>query len=274
MIIDDNAFNLLESESSTSFTSGVTGENFFHGKEKPSVMVAEGSFDPSTGPHSTLLREGGDYDLQFMVGSRPMDNRDLEEYMRDVLFVDETAWKDQVEKGHRKFQFNHRSATNGDVRHQAYTARATSGEWRYNGSVVPGYAQQQQPTNLPRLAGKAQARHVAKPYYQKHPGLYGNRSGRDQDYQPIGAVNYENSHSEEPNHSKIVRTRSTRRGMTWGKESTYTNGVNTCGAACLESSANPRVKQNTAYPASPLWPLPSIASSSMSSKVRDRPKPY
>ena len=226
MFIDGNVFSLLDQEPSTPFNGGVAGGKSFHGKEKPSVMVAEGSFDPSTELHSPFQREESDHDLQLMVGSRPMERGDLQEYLHDVLLVDEDAWNNQVEKGHRTHLKN-RSVNAGDVRHQAYTARANSQEWRYNGSVTPGYAQQEKPKNLPRLAGEAKARHDARPYYQTHPGLYGDRTGRGLDQHTIGAANYMDSHCEEPKQVKIVRTRNTKRGKTWGHECTYSNGIKT-----------------------------------------------
>ena len=47
-------------------------------------MVAEGSFDPSTGLHSSTLSSGGDHNLQFMGASCPMGTKDRMTYLKDI----------------------------------------------------------------------------------------------------------------------------------------------------------------------------------------------
>ena len=54
-------------------------------------MLAEGSFDPSTGLHSSTLSSGGDHNLQFMGASCPMGTKDRMTYLKDITLVGEVT---------------------------------------------------------------------------------------------------------------------------------------------------------------------------------------
>ena len=223
MIVNRNAFQALGEPSPLTMYRGAASGKFFHGKDEPSNMVAEGSFDPSTGLLSSPLGMGGDHDLQLMVRSRPMVGEDLKTYIKDITLMSESEVSGTASGNAAAITLRNKNGLmmNGDVHHRAYSACDHSGKWRYNGKVTPGYQSQPKPTNLPSLAGTAKARRASKPYYQPHPGLY---SGRGQDQQHSGAVTYRNSHCEEPYNQEIVKQRSIKKGRMWGLQTTYEDG--------------------------------------------------
>ena len=223
MIINrSNAFQPLEEPLRPSTNGRVPSGDFIRGNEQRSDMVAEGSFHPFTGLYSQSQRTGNDHDLQWMAGSYQMGKEDVLTYIRDVTLMEETGGT-RANVHSTSLSMNGRMVT-GDVPHRAYTANANSGKWRYNGSVKPGYKAHGQPKIPPRLAGAAEARRASSPYWSPHPGLYANNQGRGQDQQHIGAVNNNNSHSEEPNNKRIVKQHNTKRGKTWGKQTIYSDG--------------------------------------------------
>ena len=100
-----------------------------HGKEKPSNMVAEGSFDPNTGFHLSRSAKDSDHGLECMASSHPMSKKEATDFLMDVIVAEKRGGND--EKIHATYRSGG-NKTSGDV-HHAYAARPA---WKYNG--IPG----------------------------------------------------------------------------------------------------------------------------------------
>ena len=90
-----------------------------HGKEKPSNMVAEGSFDPNTGFHLSRSAKDSDHGLECMASSHPMSKKEATDFLMDVIVAEKRGGNDE------KINATYRpggNKTSGDV-HHAYAAR-------------------------------------------------------------------------------------------------------------------------------------------------------
>ena len=83
--IDDNSFLSLEESESPTGKGGAAGVVLNHGKEKPSNMVAEGSFDPNTGFHLSRSAKDSDHGLECMTSSYPMSKKEATDFLMDVI---------------------------------------------------------------------------------------------------------------------------------------------------------------------------------------------
>ena len=216
--IGNNSFLSLEESESPTGKGGAAGVVLNHGKEKPSNMVAEGSFDPNTGFHLSRSAKDSDHGLECMASSHPMSKKEATDFLMDVIVAEKRGGND--EKIHATYRSGG-NKTSGDV-HHAYAARPA---WKYNG--IPGSQREIKPKSLPSLAGEDMARRANSAYWKPHPGMYENRSSHGRNQQPYGATYDKDGHCEEPNRPKIVHQRSREKDRTWGRETLYNDGTKT-----------------------------------------------
>ena len=92
---DDNSFLSLEESTSPTGKGGAAGVVLNHGKEKPSNMVAEGSFDPNTGFHLPRSAMDSDHGLECMASSHPMSKEDATDFLMDVIVAEKRGGNDE-----------------------------------------------------------------------------------------------------------------------------------------------------------------------------------